>query len=290
MANKLQNRLSNPDYLPPLKEAIPLGIQHVLAMFAGNITVPLIIAEAANLGGGDKLFLIQAAMLAAGVATLIQCIGFGPVGARLPVVQGTSFTFIPIMIPIIKITGLGAIFGATVISGVFHFLLGTVIGKVRKLIPPLISGIVVLSIGLSLLPVGVQYAAGGADIPPDFGALKHWMLAIIVMVVILLLKFFTKGFISMASVLLGLIAGYIIALMMGIVDTEKIVSASWFAVPQPLKYGLDVNMTAVLGMCLLAVVSAIETIGDISGCSEWWQAPGLKYWVMSKWIPATWQL
>lgn len=268
MTDKLQDQLSNPDYTPPLKEAIPLGVQHVLAMFAGNITVPIIIAGAADLSGGDRIFLIQAAMFAAGIATLLQCIGFGPIGARLPIVQGTSFTFIPIMIPIIKTTGFAAILGATVISGVFHFLLGTVIVKVRKLIPPLVSGVVVLSIGLSLIPVGIEYAAGGADIPPDFGVLKHWMLAIIVILIIIVLKFFTKGFISMASVLLGLIAGYLIALPMGAVDIEKIASAGWFAVPQPLRYGLDVNITAILGMCLMAIVSAIETVGDISGITK----------------------
>lgn len=268
MANIRRDQLTNPDYTPPLKEAVPLGIQHVLAMFAGNVAVPIIVAEAAGLASDDKIFLIQAAMLAAGLATLVQTLGFGRVGARLPIVMGTSFSFIPIMLPVVKTAGLTAIFGATVIGGIFHFLLGTVIGKARKLIPPLVSGIVVLAIGLSLIPVGIQYAAGGANMPPDFGAAKHWLLASAVMAVIIALKFFVKGFLSMASVLIGLIAGYLIALPLGMVEVEKITGAGWFAIPQPLKYGLEFNMTEVLGMCLLAVVSAIETVGDIFGITK----------------------
>jgi NCS2 family nucleobase:cation symporter-2 len=268
MRKPQSSQLANADYIPPWKEAIPLGIQHVLAMFAGNVTVPIIIASVAGLSSPDKILLIQAAMLVAGLATLMQTIGIGRVGARLPLVMGTSFSFIPIMLPVVKSAGLAAIFGATVISGIFHFLLGTVIAKARKLIPPLVSGIVVLSIGLSLIPVGIQYAAGGADMPTDFGSARHWLLACSVMIVIIVLKFFTKGFLALASVLLGLVAGYLAAWPMGLVDVQKIYDAGWFALPQPMRYGLQFNLTEVLGMCLLAIVSAIETVGDISGVTK----------------------
>ena len=266
--NDLRTKLRDPDYMPPLHQAVPLGIQHVLAMFAGNITVPIIIAGIAGLGGADKVFLIQAALIMAGIATLIQTVGFGPVGARLPVVQGTSFAFIPVMIPVVKAGGLALLFGATLAGGIFHFLLGTVIGRLRNLLPPLVTGIVVLSIGLSLIPVGVKYAAGGAHIPPDFGAGKHWFLAIAVIAVTLVVKFTSRGFLSASAVLIGLVAGYLIAIPMDMVDFSRVGKSAWFAMPEPMKYGLEFSLTAIVGMCLMAIVSAIETVGDISGITK----------------------
>lgn len=263
-----REKLRDPDYKPPLAQAVPLGIQHVLAMFAGNVTVPIIIAGAAGLAGGDKIFLIQAAMLIAGVATLMQTIGFGPVGARLPIVQGTSFAFIPVMIPIANGAGLGALFGATIVGGIFHAFMGTFIGRIRNILPPLVTGIVVLAIGLSLIPVGVKYAAGGAHIPPDFGEIQHWSLAIIVIVVTLGIKFMTKGFTSAAAILAGLVVGYLVAIPMGMVDFSRVGTASWFAIPEPMKYGLDFDMAAIVAMCLMSIVSAVETVGDISGVTK----------------------
>jgi len=261
--------LQNPDYSPPLSQAIPLGIQHVLAMFAGNVTVPIIIGGMAGLAGGDKIFLIQMAMLFAGVATLIQTIGFGPVGARLPIVQGTSFAFIPVMIPIVKGAGMGALFAATIFGGIFHFLIGTFIGKIRHWLPPLVTGIVVMSIGLALIPVGIKYMAGGAGpFVKDFGAWHHLILAGITMLTILIVKFSFKGFTSAAAILIGLVVGYIVGYFTGDVSFARVGSAGWFSVPVPLKYGFDVNAAAIVGMCLMAVVSAIETVGDISGITK----------------------
>ncbi|KLN59209.1 uracil permease [Kiloniella spongiae] len=257
--------LKDPDYCPPLKEAVPLGLQHVLAMFAGNVTVPIIIAGVAGLSGGDKIFLIQTAMFVAGIATLMQTIGIGPIGARLPIVQGTSFAFIPIMIPIVKTAGLGALFASAAIGGVFHFFLGIFIGRIRGILPPLVTGIVVLSIGLALIPVGIKYAAGGAGKVPDFGAWHHIFLATLVIVVTLSVKFMTKGFLSASAVLIGLIVGYLVAIPMGLVDFGRVASAGWFSVPSLLQYGFEINTAAVLGMLLVSVVSAIETVGDISG-------------------------
>ncbi len=263
---------SDPDYMPPLPQAVPLGIQHILAMFASNITPAIIIALAAGFtfGSLDMVYLIQMAMVFSGIATLIQTISIGPVGARLPVVQGTSFAFIPIMIPVVKSAGLAALFGGVVIGGIFHFLLGTVIGRIRGWLPPLVTGIVVLSIGLALIPVGVKYAAGGVPLmgKPGFGGIDHWTLALTVIIVTLALKFFTRGLLSSAAVLVGLLAGYAVGLAMGMVDFSKVGAAGWFALPSPLKYGFEFNVAAIVGMCLMAVVSAIETVGDISGITK----------------------
>lgn len=263
-------RLRDPDYTPPLAQAVPLGIQHVLAMFASNVTPALIVAGVAGLAGADRIYMIQMAMTFAGVATLLQTIGVGPVGARLPIVQGTSFAFVPIMIPIAKTAGVGAVLGATVIGGLFHFLLGTVIGRIRHLLPPLVTGIVVLTIGLALIPVGIRYAAGGVPLQgtPEFGAFNHWFLALLVIVVTVGIKFFARGFLTAAGVLIGIVVGYVVAIPMGMVDFGRVAGAAWFEAPQPLRLGFEINAAAVVGMCLMAVVSAIETVGDISGITK----------------------
>ena len=154
----LAEKLRDPDFAPPLSQAIALGLQHVLAMFVSNFTPAIIVGLAAgySFGSPDLVFLIQMSMLFAGIATLFQTIGMGPVGGRLPIMQGTSFAFIPIMIPIVKTAGMGALFGGIVAGGIFHFCLGRFIGKIRHWFPPLVTGLVVLTIGLSLIPVGIE--------------------------------------------------------------------------------------------------------------------------------------
>lgn len=267
-----KDQLKDPDYMPPLHQAIPLGIQHILAMFISNITPAIIISLAAgfSFGSADMVYMIQMVMVFAGVATLLQTIGLGPVGARLPIVQGTSFAFLPIMIPVVKIAGLGALYGGIVISGLFHFFLGTIIGKIRNFLPPLVTGIVVLTIGLSLIPIGIQYSAGGVPLmgKPEFGTLQHWGLALTVLSVTLLLKFFTRGMLSTAAVLVGLIAGFVAAIPMGMVNFTAIHNAAWFALPTPFHFGFEFNLTTVLAMSLMAFVSAIETVGDVSGICQ----------------------
>ncbi|MFT6558416.1 uracil-xanthine permease family protein [Sneathiella sp.] len=267
--------LRDPNYTPPLGTAIPLGIQHVLAMFAGNVTVPIIIAGAAGLAGGDKVFLIQVAMLVAGLATLLQTVGAGPIGARLPIMQGTSFAFLPVMIPIaasVKGTdALAIIFGATIVGGIFHFFLGTFIGRFRGILPPLVTGLVVATIGLTLLPIGVEYVGGGKFakfVTKDFGAWYHLVLGCSVIVIILGVKFMTKGMTSASAILIGLVAGYLMAIPMDMVKFSGISDAAWFAFPEPLKFGLKFETAAIIGMCLMAIVSAIETVGDISGITK----------------------
>ena len=268
------NRLSDPDYELPMGPRVALGLQHVLAMFASNVTPSIIVAGAAGFafGGADMVFLIQMAMLFAGVATLFQTIGFGPVGARLPVMQGTSFAFVPIMIGIVKSSGMAALMGSVVVAGLFHAALGTIIGRIRHWFPPLVSGMVITTIGLYLIPVGIKYAAGGAaDFQmnnPAWGDFSSWGLALVVIFVALGCKFYTRGLTSSAAVLIGLVAGYVVGIATGAVNFGGIGKAAWFAIPTPFKYGIEFNMTAIIGMCLISIVSAIETIGDISGIAK----------------------
>lgn len=267
-------QLKDPNHDIPLGPRTALGIQHVLAMFASNVTPSIIIAGAAGFafGGEDMVYLVQMAMLFAGVATLFQTIGFGPIGARLPVMQGTSFAFVPIMIGIVKTSGMAALFGAVIVAGLFHTFLGSVIGRIRHWFPPLVTGIVITAIGLALLPVGIKYASGGAAAfqmnAPEWGDFSRWGLALVVIFVALGFKFFTRGTMSSAAILIGLIAGYVVGYMTGAVNFGGVAKAAWFAVPQPFKYGVEFSAVAIIGMCLMSLVSAIETVGDISGIAK----------------------
>ncbi len=273
-------QLRDPNYTPPLSMAVPLGIQHVLAMFVSNVTPAIIVAGAAGFGFGSNspdfpqmIYMIQMAMLFAGVATLIQTIGFGPVGARLPIVQGTSFAFLPIMIPLVAgkgVEAMPALFTGVFVGGLFHAFLGTFIGKLRFALPPLVTGLVVLMIGLALVRVGIQYAAGGVPAmgTPAFGSLQSWFVAIVVIVVTLGVKFFTRGMMSIAAVLIGLLVGYVVAYFMGMVNFGNVAKAASFSVPTPFHFGFEFSLAAVIGFCLMAVVSAIETVGDVSGITK----------------------
>lgn len=265
---------SDPNITPPMGQAAPLGLQHVLAMFASNVTPSVIVAGAAGLqfGGAEQVYLIQMAMLFAGIATLFQTIGFGPIGARLPIMQGTSFAFVGVLAGIAATQGLGVALTSCIIGGLIHFALGSVIANIRYLFPPLVTGLVILAIGLYLVPVGIKYAAGGAAdfqmAAESFGSLMHWTVALTVIVVALVFKFMTKGMLSNAAILLGLIAGYLVAFMFGMVNFSSVGKASWITGLQTLPYGFEFNLGAVIGVTLVSIVSAVETVGDTSATAK----------------------
>ena len=275
-------QLRDPNYMPPIGDAVPLGIQHVLAMFASNVTPSIIIAGAAGFGFGsdqgalgfpDMTYMIQMAMLFAGVATLFQTIGMGPIGARLPIVQGTSFAFLPVMIPAVAgrgTEGMAALMTGVVIGGIFHFCIGFFIGRLRFALPPLVTGLIVLMIGLALLKTGIQYAAGGVPLvgQPEFGTAAMWIPALVVIFVALGLSFFTTGLLSVASVLIGILAGYAVAAAMGQVSFGNVGNASLFDLPMPFQWGLGFDPAIIIGMCFMAIISAIETVGDTSGITK----------------------
>ena len=275
-------QMRDPNYTPPLASAIPLGIQHVLAMFVSNVTPAIIVAGAAGFGFGSNspdfpqmIYMIQMCMVFAGVATLIQTIGFGPVGARLPIVQGTSFAFIPIMIPLVAGKGVDAmavLAGGIVVGGIFHACLAPFVGRLRFALPPLVTGLVVLMIGLALVKVGIQYSAGGvpamAKNLPEFGSLLNWSMALVVILVTLGVKFFARGMLSVSAVLIGLIAGYIYAFALGEVSFVNIGRAAVFALPTPFHFGIEFTAAAIVGFCLMSIISAVETVGDVSGITK----------------------
>ena len=265
---------SDPNITPPMGQAVPLGLQHVLAMFASNVTPSVIVAGAAGLqfGGAEQVYLIQMAMLFAGIATLFQTVGFGPIGARLPIMQGTSFAFVGVLAGIAATQGLGVALTSCIIGGLIHFALGSVIANIRYLFPPLVTGLVILAIGLYLVPVGIKYAAGGAAdfqmAAESFGSLMHWTVALTVIVVALGFKFMTKGMLSNAAILFGLIAGYLVAFMFGMVNFSSVGKASWITGLQTLPYGFEFNLGAVIGVTLVSIVSAVETVGDTSATAK----------------------
>jgi NCS2 family nucleobase:cation symporter-2 len=265
---------SDPNNTPPIGQAVPLGLQHVLAMFASNVTPSIIVAGAAGLafGGAEQIYLIQMAMLFAGIATLFQTIGIGPIGARLPIMQGTSFAFVGVLAGVAATQGLSVALTACIIAGLIHFSLGSVIQKLRFMFPPLVTGLVILAIGLYLIPVAIKYAAGGAAdfqmAADSFGSLLHWTVALTVVVVSLACKFMTKGLISNAAILIGLIAGYIVAVFSGMVSFGGVENAKWFQLPAVMPYGFEFSLGAVIGVTFVSLVSAIETIGDTSATTK----------------------
>ena len=217
MTSTSDNIYSDANNTPPLATAVPLGLQHVLAMFASNVTPSIIVAGAAGLafGGAEQVYMIQMAMLFAGIATLFQTIGVGPVGSRLPIMQGTSFAFVGVLAGLAATQGLSVALTSCIIAGLIHFALGSIIISIRSWFPPLVTGLVILAIGLYLIPVGIKYAAGGAAefqmTAESFGSLKHWAVALTVIIVALVVKFKASGTLSSAAILIGLIAGYVLA-------------------------------------------------------------------------------
>ena len=274
MTSTSNNSYSDPNITPPLGQALPLGLQHVLAMFASNVTPAIIVAGAAGLGFGspEQIYLIQMAMLFAGIATLFQTIGIGPVGARLPIMQGTSFAFVGVLAGLAATQGLSVALTSCIIAGLIHFALGSVITSIRSWFPPLVTGLVILAIGLYLIPVGIKYAAGGAAefqmTADSFGSLKHWSVALTVIIVALLVKFRTSGALSNAAILIGLLAGYALAYMLGMVSFGGVAKASMITNLQVMPYGFEFNLGAVIAVTLISIVSAVETVGDASATTK----------------------
>lgn len=247
----------------PLKQAVPLGIQHVLAMFLGNVSPLIIVCGLLNIDGNTKSMLIQNSMFIAGVATLMQLYPIFKVGAGLPVVMGTSSGFIGTEKVIGATYGYAAIMGASLVGALLEMVLGFFIKPLRKLFPPIVTSLVVISIGLSLLPVGINYFAGGAG-SPEFGDPKHLLVGTIVMLVIIIVQNYTKGFMKTSAILIGIIVGYIVAISMGMVDFTQVKEAAWFSLPRPFIMGFEFKLDAIISMAIMYIATTVETIGDIS--------------------------
>lgn len=250
---------------PPISRAVPMGLQHVLAMFSGNLAPIIIVTGVLGMDSANKIYLLQAAMFIAGVVTLIQLYKIGPIGSGLPIVMGTSFTFLGAAISMGLAYGYGTVMGACLIGGLFEMLIGRTYMKIKRFFPPIVSGIVVMSIGLSLISVGTNYFLGGIG-TPDFGSMQNVILGTTVFIIFILINGFGKGLVKSSAILLSLIIGYIIAAFMGIIDFTPVKEAAWFAFPAiPIKMGLSFKLDAILLFGALFLITAVETIGDTHG-------------------------
>ncbi len=259
------------DGVPKFSEAFPLALQHVVAMIVGCVTPAIIISTAAKIVPADKVLMIQSALVVAGLSTLLQLFGLGAgkfrFGSRLPVIMGISFAYVPSMEAIAKVHGIGAILGAQIVGGVVALIVGLFIKQIQKFFPPLITGTVVFTIGLSLYPTAVNYMAGGKN-AKDYGAPIHWVIALITLATVTILNHFAKGFLKLASILIGIIVGYIVSLCFGMVNFSAIADASWVAIPNPVHFGLQFDLPSCVAMGLLFAINSIQAIGDMTATTS----------------------
>ena len=281
----------------PLKQAIPLGLQHVLAMFVGNLTPILIITNLCAAGGGAGDFaaiqvaLLQNAMLVAGLVTLVQLFALGPVGGQVPIIMGTSSGFIGVFQSVVKVMGggvlaYGAIMGASILGGLFETVLGAFLKPLRRFFPAVVTGTVVLSIGLSLISVGVGSFGGGSS-AKDYGSLENLLIGLAVMVIVLALKHGARGLASSSCILIGILCGYVICAVLPlflsatgvaadgteytkawVLNWDKVAQAGWVSVPALLPVKPVFDLRAILPVMIMFIVTAVETVGDISGVTE----------------------
>lgn len=253
--------------VPKLTQAFPLALQHVVAMIVGCVTPAIVIAEMAGLNEGDKVIFVQAALFIAAVSTLIQLFPLGGrIGSGLPVIMGVSFAYLPSMQAIVGNFDIATILGAQLIGGVVAIFVGIFVTKLRKLFPPLITGTVVFTIGLSLYPTAVKYMAGGQS-SPNYGAWQNWLVAFLTLAVVVALNHFAKGILKLASILIGMIVGYIISGFFCMIDFSAVQGAGIFQIPRPMYFGMKFETSAVMTLVILFIINSVQAIGDLSATS-----------------------
>ena len=250
--------------IPQPGQLLPLGLQHVVAAVVGVITPAILIADTCGLSSADKTLMIQVSLILTALATLLQLFPiFHRIGSGLPVIMGISFAYIPTLQAIGGEFGLPTILGAEIVGGIVAIVFGVLVKWIRPLFPPLVTGTVIFTIGLSLYPTAVKYMAGGAG-SEWFGSAKSWAVALITLAVVVFLNHFTKGITKLASILIGILAGYVIAYFLGIVDLSGVGSAAWVALPRPMPFDIQFVPAACVSLGIVYVVNAVQTIGDLS--------------------------
>lgn len=253
---------------PSIGQALPLAIQHVLAMIVGCVTPSIIVAGVAGLSQEDSVILIQAALVMSALTTLLQLFPFIKtksfrIGSALPVMMGISFAYVPSMQAIASDFDIATILGAQIVGGVIALLVGLNIKRIRKFFPPLITGTVVFSIGLSLYPTAINYMAGGAS-SKTYGSWQNWLVAVITLIIVTVLNHYGKGVWKLASILIGIIGGYIVALFFGMVDFSSVATASFFQLPKLMHFGIKFEPSACVAIGILFAINAVQAIGDFS--------------------------
>ena len=252
---------------PKLTMQILLGLQHIFAAFGGIIVVPLVIGSALGFDAATSTALMSATILAAGIATFIQSKGIGPIGSKTACIMGTDFTFATPAIAVGSFAGLPGIIGATILGALVEVILSFFIKPIMKFFPPLVTGTVICLIGLTLLPVSIDWAAGGSG-ASDYGSMINIAIAAFVMIFTILLNHYGKGIISSASILIGMIVGYIICIPLGMIDFSTVKEASWISFPKIFQYGVDFNFKYVIPFIPAYLVTTIETVGCLKAISQ----------------------
>lgn len=266
--NTISGELFDVNGKPGITQALPLALQHVVAMVVGCVTPAIIVASVAGLSERDSIILIQAALVMSAITTFIQLypvarLGPFKLGSGLPVIMGISFAYVPTMQAIAGEFDVATILGAQIVGGIVAAFVGVFIKQIRKFFPPLITGTVVFAIGLSLYPTAINYMAGGTG-SKDYGSWQNWLVAGITLIIVTALNHYGKGIWKLASILIGIIGGYVIALFFGMVDFSAILEASWFQLPQPVHFGIKFEPSACVALAVLFAINAIQAIGDFS--------------------------
>lgn len=247
---------------PPHGLTFLLALQHMLASIGGIVAVPLIVGASIGLPNTEIVSLINAALLASGIVTVAQCLGFGPVGIRLPVVMGSSFAFLGVAISIGNEGGVAAIMGSALIGSFVVIAASFYMDKVRKLFPTVVSGVVVTLIGLTILPVAMNWVGDSPANSEQFATLPKLFLALVSLGIVVGVSVYCKGAVAASAIVIGLAGGYIVALSLGMVDLEQISSAAWVGGPEPFKYGFTFSASAIISMSLVYIVVIAEATGD----------------------------
>ena len=254
--------------VPKFSQALPLALQHVVAMIVGCVTPAIIISGVAGLEDESRVILIQAALVVSALSTLLQLFPIGKqnefrLGSGLPVIMGVSFAYLPSMQAIAGDFNIATILGAQIAGGCVAILVGLSINKIRRFFPPLIAGTVVFTIGLSLYPTAINYMAGGTS-NPNYGSWQNWLIAVFTLVVVTLLNHFGKGILKLASILIGIIAGYLVSLPFGMVNFEAIGEAGVFQLPKIMHFGIEFEISSCVAIGILFAINSIQAIGDFS--------------------------
>ena len=266
MASDLSSALFDFNGKPSAAETVPLGLQHVVAAIVGVVTPALLVANVTGLSPEDRVRLVQIALIFTAFTTLLQLFPIMRVGAALPVIMGTSFAYVPTLLAIGGQFDLPTILGAQMVGGCAAILFGLFVKQLRVLFPPVITGTVILTIGLSLYPTAVRYMAGGAPAQADgtFGGALHWTVALITLITVIVCNNFTRGITRLASILIGVAVGYAVAFPMGLVNLSAVGAASWFQVVPPLHFGITFRASACISMAVMFAVNSVQTIGDLT--------------------------
>ncbi|KGQ45266.1 purine permease [Gallibacterium anatis] len=255
--------LFNVEDKPPFGLGLLLAAQHLLAALGGIIAVPLVIGNVLQLPIADTIVLVNAALLISGVVTIIQCLGVGPIGIRLPSVMGTSFTFVAAALAIgFSEDGVAGILGASLVGSLVMIIGSFFMPSIRKLFPPVVTGTVVTMIGLSLIPVAVDWFAGGQRGEPQYATPENLTMAFFVLALVVILVQWGKGIFSAAAIVIGMLAGYCVALALGWVNFDGVKQAQIFALPQPLHFGLAFPISGIIGMSIAYLVTIVESSGN----------------------------